>query len=334
MTNEHLATVENRTTRHDLALHQRAVSAGLRDKRDLDYEPLRQRRNLPFVPASEAQIHTAIQAVATAFKSPARQSLTAAIAERSCIDLPNCCAATLKYSQPWKPSTPGFPSERRGWRSHVGSAFGILCRLCRQDRGHLPRSWATIQLRPTGAVWRDRPDRSVEHAAQADGARLRRCCRLRKRHVVKPSVVAPLIVLIFGKTVDEAGFPPGSVNIITGSGRTVGKAIVDLPHVRKIIFTGGTEGGHEVLQQAVRTVTPAGSSLAARDPSSFVKMSTGTRPSMASDPSVRAQSGGVFCRTPSLCPPACMTNPSWPLPRRHLKSRWGIHWTIAPSSGR
>src|SRR5246127_916999 len=84
--------------------------------------------------------------------------------------------------------------------------------------------------------------------------------------VVKPSVVAPLSVLRFAKTVHEAGFPPGSVNIITGSGRTVGKAIVEHPQVRKIIFTGGTEGGHEILQQAVRTVTPAVLELGGKGP--------------------------------------------------------------------
>src|ERR1700721_726197 len=84
--------------------------------------------------------------------------------------------------------------------------------------------------------------------------------------VVKPSVVAPLSVLRFAKTVHEAGFPPGSVNIITGSGRTVGKAIVEHPLVRKIIFTGGTEGGHEILHQAVRTVTPAVLELGGKGP--------------------------------------------------------------------
>jgi aldehyde dehydrogenase (NAD+) len=71
--------------------------------------------------------------------------------------------------------------------------------------------------------------------------------------VVKPSVVAPLSVLRFAKTVHEAGFPPGSVNIITGSGRTVGKAIVEHPHVRDHLHgrdgrrarnssTGGADG--------------------------------------------------------------------------------------------
>jgi acyl-CoA reductase-like NAD-dependent aldehyde dehydrogenase len=84
--------------------------------------------------------------------------------------------------------------------------------------------------------------------------------------VVKPSAVAPLSVLRFARIVDEAGFPAGTVNVVLGTGRTVGKAIVEHPRVRKVIFTGGTEGGYEILQQAVRTVTPAVLELGGKGP--------------------------------------------------------------------
>ena len=84
--------------------------------------------------------------------------------------------------------------------------------------------------------------------------------------VVKPSIQAPLSVLRFGKLVEEAGFPEGSVNIVTGSGRTVGKRIVEHPLVRKVIFTGGTEGGQEILQQAIATVTPTVLELGGKGP--------------------------------------------------------------------
>jgi acyl-CoA reductase-like NAD-dependent aldehyde dehydrogenase len=84
--------------------------------------------------------------------------------------------------------------------------------------------------------------------------------------VVKPSAVAPLSIMRFAKIVEEAGFPPGTVNIILGTGRTVGKAIVEHPHVRKVIFTGGTEGGYEIMQQAVKTVTPTVLELGGKGP--------------------------------------------------------------------
>lgn len=84
--------------------------------------------------------------------------------------------------------------------------------------------------------------------------------------VVKPSIVAPLSILRFADIVHEAGFPPGTVNIITGSGRTVGRQIVEHPKVRKIIFTGGTEGGREILQQAVPTIKPSVLELGGKGP--------------------------------------------------------------------
>ncbi|HJZ44155.1 MAG TPA: aldehyde dehydrogenase family protein [Hyphomicrobiaceae bacterium] len=84
--------------------------------------------------------------------------------------------------------------------------------------------------------------------------------------VVKPSIVAPLSILRFAEIVEEAGFPPGTVNIITGPGRSVGRAIVEHPIVRKIIFTGGTEGGREILAQSVQTIKPAVLELGGKGP--------------------------------------------------------------------
>ncbi len=84
--------------------------------------------------------------------------------------------------------------------------------------------------------------------------------------VIKPSVVAPLSILEFGRLLEEAGFPRGIVNIVVGPGRTTGKALVEHPKVRKVIFTGGTEGGLEILHQAAETVTPAVLELGGKGP--------------------------------------------------------------------
>lgn len=84
--------------------------------------------------------------------------------------------------------------------------------------------------------------------------------------VVKPSIVAPLSILRFAEIVAEAGFPPGTVNIITGPGRSVGRAIVEHALVRKIIFTGGTEGGREILAQCVQSIKPAVLELGGKGP--------------------------------------------------------------------
>jgi hypothetical protein len=75
--------------------------------------------------------------------------------------------------------------------------------------------------------------------------------------VMKPSSVACASVLHFGKLVQEAGFPDGVVNIVTGSGTEVGAGLSRHPGVRKLVFTGGTAGGREVLRDAAENITPA-----------------------------------------------------------------------------
>ena len=50
----------------------------------------------------------------------------------------------------------------------------------------------------------------------------------------------------------EAGFPPGVVNIVTGSGADVGEALVASPHVDMVSFTGSTAVGQRIGEVAGR----------------------------------------------------------------------------------
>jgi len=60
--------------------------------------------------------------------------------------------------------------------------------------------------------------------------------------VLKPAEYTSLTALYFAELCQEAGVPPGVVNIITGAGET-GQALVDHPGVVKIAFTGSTDVG-------------------------------------------------------------------------------------------
>lgn len=84
--------------------------------------------------------------------------------------------------------------------------------------------------------------------------------------VIKPSIVAPLSILALGEALNEAGFPSGCINIITGSGRVTGKQIVEHDLIRKVIFTGGGEGGFEILKQTAKNVTPSVLELGGKGP--------------------------------------------------------------------
>ena len=60
--------------------------------------------------------------------------------------------------------------------------------------------------------------------------------------VLKPAEFTPLTALAFAEIAQEAGLPPGVVNILNGHGET-GAALVDHPDVDKIAFTGSTDVG-------------------------------------------------------------------------------------------
>lgn len=66
--------------------------------------------------------------------------------------------------------------------------------------------------------------------------------------VLKPAETTPLTALKLAEIIEEAEFPPGVVNIVTGAGKT-GAAIVNHPKVNKIAFTGSTEVG-KIIQRA------------------------------------------------------------------------------------
>jgi aldehyde dehydrogenase (NAD+) len=70
--------------------------------------------------------------------------------------------------------------------------------------------------------------------------------------VLKPAETTPLTALLLAEVIQQAGLPPGTVNILTGDGRT-GQALIGHPGVNKIAFTGSTEVGKEIQRAAAGT---------------------------------------------------------------------------------
>jgi aldehyde dehydrogenase (NAD+) len=64
--------------------------------------------------------------------------------------------------------------------------------------------------------------------------------------VLKPSDLTPVSALELARRVEEAGFPPGVFNVVTGSGPRTGQALTREPGVDKLTFTGSTAVGIEV----------------------------------------------------------------------------------------
>ncbi len=68
--------------------------------------------------------------------------------------------------------------------------------------------------------------------------------------VLKPAEQTPLSALRLGEILQEAGLPPGVLNIVTGFGPTAGAALASHPDVDKIAFTGSTEVGKRIQRMA------------------------------------------------------------------------------------
>ena len=68
--------------------------------------------------------------------------------------------------------------------------------------------------------------------------------------VVKPSEYTSATVLRLAQLVDEAGFPPGAINVVTGFGAEAGQALVDHRGLAKISFTGSTGTGARIAANA------------------------------------------------------------------------------------
>jgi len=71
--------------------------------------------------------------------------------------------------------------------------------------------------------------------------------------ILKPASETPLTALLFTELIQEAGFPPGAFNVVSGGGSTAGAALVRHPEVDKISFTGSTEVGRQIMKMAADT---------------------------------------------------------------------------------
>ncbi|OFZ10179.1 MAG: 2-hydroxymuconic semialdehyde dehydrogenase, partial [Bacteroidetes bacterium RIFCSPHIGHO2_02_FULL_44_7] len=68
--------------------------------------------------------------------------------------------------------------------------------------------------------------------------------------VAKPSEITPYTAYLLGKVAQEAGLPPGVLNILHGEGTSAGDAIVKHPKIKAISFTGGTKTGEYIARTA------------------------------------------------------------------------------------
>ena len=71
--------------------------------------------------------------------------------------------------------------------------------------------------------------------------------------VVKPSEVTSATTLILAEIMTDAGLPAGCMNVVTGSGRTIGQALIEHDDIDMVSFTGSTAVGRAVVEASAKT---------------------------------------------------------------------------------
>jgi betaine-aldehyde dehydrogenase len=112
--------------------------------------------------------------------------------------------------------------------------------------------------------------------------------------VLKPSEETPLSVLEFAKYFEDAGLPPGVVNIITGRGETTGAALVAHPGVDKVAFTGSVEVGRAVMASAAQTLKRVTLELGGKSPAIIFADAD-------FEPALRGALFGIFLNQGEMC---------------------------------
>ena len=87
--------------------------------------------------------------------------------------------------------------------------------------------------------------------------------------ILKPAEQTPLTALEMTSWMEEIGFPPGVVNIVTGFGETAGAPIVRHPDINKIAFTGSAEVGKLILRNAADSIKRVTLELGGKSPNIF-----------------------------------------------------------------
>jgi acyl-CoA reductase-like NAD-dependent aldehyde dehydrogenase len=85
--------------------------------------------------------------------------------------------------------------------------------------------------------------------------------------ILKPATYTPYSALKMVEIIHDAGLlPPGVLNLLTGPGQVVGPELCTNPLVDKIAFTGSTEVGREIMQQAASTIKKVTLELGGKSP--------------------------------------------------------------------
>jgi (Z)-2-((N-methylformamido)methylene)-5-hydroxybutyrolactone dehydrogenase len=112
--------------------------------------------------------------------------------------------------------------------------------------------------------------------------------------VIKPSEHTPISALEFAKVVEQAGFPPGVINVVPGFGPEAGEPLVTHPLVRKVAFTGSARTGAHIYSEAAKDIKRVTLELGGKSPNIVFADAD-------PDNAVKGVISGIFAATGQTC---------------------------------
>jgi aldehyde dehydrogenase (NAD+) len=112
--------------------------------------------------------------------------------------------------------------------------------------------------------------------------------------VIKPSEFTSASTLEFAKLIEQAGFPPGVVNVVTGFGADVGGPLVEHPLTGKVAFTGSDRTGSLIYQAAAKGMKRVTMELGGKSPNIVFD-------DAEIDNAVKGVISGIFAATGQTC---------------------------------
>jgi aldehyde dehydrogenase (NAD+) len=112
--------------------------------------------------------------------------------------------------------------------------------------------------------------------------------------ILKPASQTPLTALALGELALEVGLPAGVLNVVTGSGSTIGQALVEHPGIDKIAFTGDTSTGKGIMRSAAETLKKITLELGGKSPNIVL-------PDADIEAAIRGATLGIFYGKGEVC---------------------------------
>ena len=112
--------------------------------------------------------------------------------------------------------------------------------------------------------------------------------------ILKPASQTPLTALALARIASDVGLPPGVLNVVTGTGTTLGRLIVAHPGIDKIAFTGDTSTGREIMRNSADTLKRITLELGGKSPNIVLADAD-------LDAAVRGATTGIFYGKGEVC---------------------------------